>query len=56
MDRTEFFLALIVFLLAAQIFQSEGQTAGFIMVPVLLILVLLPFYVVMAAAIEHDDT
>jgi hypothetical protein len=54
MDRTELFLALIVFLLAAQVYETgDGQTPEFIALPVLLLLFLLPVYVVVTAVIEN---
>lgn len=54
MNRTELFLALIVFLLAAQVYETgDGHTPEFIVIPVLMILFLFPFYVVGTAIIEH---
>jgi hypothetical protein len=54
MDRTELFLALIVFLLAVQIYErGDGHTPEFIVIPVMMILFLLPIYVVSAAITEN---
>ena len=56
MDRTELFLALIVFLLAAQVYETgDGSTPEFIVVPVLLTLFLFPVYVVGAVVVENVD-
>jgi hypothetical protein len=56
MDRAELFLGLIVFLLAAQVYETrDGHTPEFIVIPVLMILFLLPFCVVGTAIIEHVD-
>jgi len=54
MDRTEVFLALIVFLLAALVYEiGDGNTPEFIVIPVLMILFLFPVYVVGALATEN---
>ncbi|OIB58552.1 hypothetical protein [Natrialba sp. SSL1] len=45
MDRTDVFLALITFLLAALVYEvSDPNTPGIIAVPVLLLLYLIPIY------------
>jgi len=54
MERTELFLALIVFLLAAQVYErGDGHTPEFIVIPVLMILFLFPVYVVGTVVIEN---
>ncbi|MCY4732025.1 hypothetical protein KY092_15795 [Natronomonas gomsonensis] len=54
MNRTELFLALVVFLLAALVYETgDGNTPEFVVIPVLLILFLLPIYVVGALIIEN---
>lgn len=54
MDRTELFLALIVFLLAAQVYDTgDDHTPIFIVIPAMLILFLIPIYIVGAATIEN---
>jgi len=56
MDRTELFLALIIYLLAAQVYVTRDMnTPDFIVIPVLVILFLFPFYVVGAAVIEYEE-
>ena len=56
MDRTELFLALIAFLLAAQVYVTgDGSTPGFIVVPVMLTLFLFPGYVVGVVVVENVD-
>ncbi|WP_162991659.1 hypothetical protein [Halostella salina] len=57
MDRTELFLALIVFLLAALVYETgDGQTPEFIVIPVMLILFLFPFYIAGSAIVENVVT
>ena len=47
MDRIEVFLALIVFLLAGQLYEmGSGTTPNLIAVPVLIIVFVLPLYLV----------
>ncbi|WP_178917861.1 hypothetical protein [Natronomonas gomsonensis] len=54
MNRTELFLALIVFLLAALIYETgDGTTPEFIVIPVLLILFVIPIYAIGALIIEN---
>lgn len=54
MDRTDLFLALIVFLLAAQVYVTgDGQTPEFIVIPVLILLFFFPFYVAGTLIIEN---
>lgn len=54
MDRIELFLALIVFLLAAQIYEmGDGHTPVFIVIPVLIIIYLFPLYLVGTVIIEN---
>ncbi|CQH63590.1 uncharacterized protein HHUB_4130 (plasmid) [Halobacterium hubeiense] len=57
MDRTELFLAAIIYLLAAQVYVTgDIDTPDFIVIPVLMILFLFPFYVLGAAIIEFGDS
>lgn len=54
MDRTELFLALIVFLLAILIYETgDGNTPEFIVITILLIIFVFPFYIVGALLIEN---
>lgn len=54
MDRTELFLALIVYLLAALVYETGGgNTPEFIVIPLLLIIFVFPFYVGGALIIEN---
>ena len=54
MDRTELLLALIVFLLAALVYETgDGTTPEFIVIPVLMILFIFPVYVVGTVIIEN---
>ncbi|MDZ5813178.1 MAG: hypothetical protein ACOCPY_01520 [Halorubrum sp.] len=54
MDRTELFLALITFLLAALVYETgDGDTPEFIVIPVLMILFIFPVYVVGTVVIEN---
>jgi len=54
MDRTELFLALIVFLLAALVYETgDGNTPEFIVVPVLLLIFMFPIYVAMTFIFEN---
>ena len=54
MDRTDLFLALIVFLLATLVYETgDGNTPEFIVIPVLMILFILPVYVVGTVIIEN---
>jgi hypothetical protein len=54
MDRTELLLALVVFLLAALVYETgDGNTPEFVVIPVLMVLFLLPLYVSGALIIEN---
>ena len=54
MDRIELFLALIVFLLAIQVYETAAMyTSGFFVLPVLIIMYLFPLYLVGAIIIEN---
>lgn len=54
MDRTESLLGLLVFLLAALVYETgDGHTPEFIAIPVLLILFLFPVYLIGVVFIEN---
>jgi hypothetical protein len=54
MNRTELFLALITFLLAALIYETgDGGTPEFVVIPVMMIMFILPVYVAGAIIIEN---
>lgn len=54
MDRIELFLALLVFLLAALVYEmGDGNTPEFIVIPVMLILFIFPLYVIGTLIIEN---
>ncbi|MFP4529930.1 MAG: hypothetical protein ACLFNC_01410 [Halodesulfurarchaeum sp.] len=54
MDRTELFLAVIVFLLAALLYETgDSSTPEILVIPVMMILFIFPVYVVWAIISEN---
>ena len=54
MDRSELFLALIVFLLAAFLYETgDANTPEFIVIPVMILLFIFPVYIALTIIFEN---